>query len=63
MFEYLKVGEMAMVQVLGLVEDKPYFFDMFLTKKKATKSTSWTSTHICVHVLLDFLQGIEFSIW
>jgi hypothetical protein len=40
MFEYLKVGEMAMVQVLGLVEDKPYFFDMFLTKKKATKSTS-----------------------
>jgi hypothetical protein len=37
MFEYLKVGDMAMVQVLCSVEDK-HIFLTFFSQKKATKS-------------------------
>jgi hypothetical protein len=36
MFEYLKVGEMAMVQVLGSVEDK-HIFSTFFSQKVSYK--------------------------
>jgi hypothetical protein len=46
MFEYLKVGEMAMVQVLGSVEDKHIFSTFFFTKSKLVEHLP---TFVCMY--------------
>jgi hypothetical protein len=50
MFECLKVGEMAMVQVLGLVEHKHIFSTFFFTKSKLQNQlVEHLPTFVCMY--------------